>query len=40
MSVEEEGENEGEKEEDGVHDAQYPRCLQHGAVLVDVEGPV
>lgn len=40
MSVEEESKNASDEEEYDVHDPKCPRCLQHGAVLVDVDCPV
>lgn len=39
MAVEEEGENECDEEEDGVHDGKCPGSLEHGAVFVNVERP-
>jgi hypothetical protein len=40
VAVQEDGQPEGEEEHDGVHDAQDPRGLEHGAVLVQVERPL
>jgi hypothetical protein len=39
VSVEEEGQDKGDEEQNDVYDAEHPGCLQHGTVLVDVEGP-
>lgn len=39
VTVEEKGQDRSEEEQDGVHDAQGPRCLQHTAVLVQVQSP-
>ena len=39
VTVQEDSQDKGEEEQDGVHDAQGPRCLQHGTILVEMEGP-
>jgi hypothetical protein len=39
VTVEEQGQDEGDEKEDDVHDAKDPRSFEHGAVLVDVEMP-
>ena len=39
VTMEEEGENEGPKEKDGVHDCKCPRGFQHSAIFVDVGSP-
>lgn len=39
MSVQEQGEHKSDEEHDGVHNRQCPGSLQHGAILVDVDGP-
>ena len=39
MPVQEHRQDRRDEEEDGVHDAKRPRCLEHRTVLVDVGRP-
>jgi len=40
MTVDHKSEEESEEKEDAVHNAESERCLQHGAILVDVQSPL
>jgi len=39
VAMEEESEDECNEEKDDIHNPKSPGGLEHGAVLVDVEGP-
>jgi len=39
MAMQKDSQDKCEEKQDGVHNPQSPRCLQHGAVLVEMERP-